>query len=516
VGHGNRDVLHPSDQAGSYQRYLLDTHTAFWPGGVRLEACSWLHNMRRADAGVLFADDFEKLIALNPTFTGDSVMALEDFLTSCLEEGDGLPVMETVLKGSFKPSKRLLDRVARMIRAEQAYVLLDEQKVAFNDILATVRASRLDDERTVFLIRGGPGTGKSVIAVNLVGELAHLGFTVNPATGSKAFTETLRAAVGKRAGAVFSYYRNYSGAEPDGLDVLVLDEAHRVRKTSDNRFTKQVFKSGKPQIDELVAAARTTVFFIDDLQVVRPGEVGSSQLIRDAAQRSDAQLVEHELDTQFRCGGSDHFVSWVANLLDLERTPDVMWNPAVEFDFDVLDTPQELEALIRSRHAAGYTARLAAGFCWPWSGPRNDGTLVPDVKLGDWEMPWNAKPDAGRLAPGIPKSNNWATEPGGVDQVGCVYTAQGFEYDYAGVIIGPDLVWRPRTGWVGRPEFSKDHGVTKKLRATGCSFTELAKNTYRVLLTRGLRGCYVYVDDIQTRNFVLSRMADGRATPARS
>jgi hypothetical protein len=514
IGNGNRDVLHPSDQAGSYQRYLLDTHTAFWPGGIRLEACSWLHNMRQVDAGVLFDQAFDDLLALNPTFTGDTVSSLEEFLTIPLENGQGIPVMESVLTGSFKPSKRLLDHVARMIGAQPTYVLLDEQTVAFNDILERVRLSRLDDERTVFLIRGGPGTGKSVIAVNLVGELARLGFTVNHATGSKAFTESLRAAVGKRAGAVFSYYRNYSTAEPDALDVLVLDEAHRVRETSDNRFTRQVFKSGKPQIDELVQAARTTVFFIDDLQVVRPGEVGSSRLIQEAAQRAGAHLVEHELETQFRCGGSDHFVSWVANLLDLEATPDVMWNPAVEFDFDVVDTPQELEALIRMRHDDGYTARLAAGFCWPWSEPRKDGTLELDVKIGDWAMPWNAKPDVGRLAPGIPKSNNWATEPGGINQVGCVYTAQGFEYDYAGVIVGPDLVWRPRQGWIGRPENSKDHGVTTKLRASGCSFTDLAKNTYRVLITRGLRGCYVYVSDEQTRDFVLSRISSpgsGRA-----
>lgn len=511
LGHGIRDVLHPSDQAGSYQRYLLDTHTAFWSDGIRLEACSWLHNMKTTDAGVLFDDSFETLLALNPSFMGDTVTGLEEFLTTMVARGDGIPVMESVLKGSFRPSKRLLDHVARMIEAESAYVLLDEQKVAFNDILARVRASRLDDERTVFLVRGGPGTGKSVIAVNLVGELARLGYTVNHATGSRSFTETLRAAVGKRAGAVFSYYRNYSVAEPDGLEVLVLDEAHRVRETSDNRFTHQVNKSGKPQIDELLAAARTTVFFIDDLQVVRPGEVGSSLLIKDAASRAGARLVEHELEAQFRCGGSDHFLSWVANLLELEQTQDVMWNPGVEFDFDVVDTPEELEALIRMRHEEGHTARLAAGFCWPWSDPLPDGTLEPDVKIGGWSMPWNAKPDAGRLAPGIPKSNNWATDPGGVNQVGCVYTAQGFEYDYAGVIVGKDLVWRPREGWVGHPEYSKDSGVTRKLRSSGFSFTDLAKHTYRVLLTRGLRGCYVYFDDAPTRDFVLSRITfDGR------
>jgi hypothetical protein len=507
TGRGLRDVLHPSDQAGSYQRYLLDTHTAFADGQIRLEACSWLHNLKSVDAGVLLDKKYKELLTLNPSFTGDAVSDFEAYLTASLHKGDGLPVMEAVLEGRYRPNKRLLDHVARVIEAEPTYVLLDEQKVAFNDILGRVRSSRLNGERTVFLVRGGPGTGKSVIAVNLIGELARLGYTVNHATGSKAFTETLRSVVGKRASAVFSYYRNYSVAEPDGLEVLVLDEAHRVRETSDNRFTKQASKSGKAQVDELVAAAKTTVFFIDDLQVVRPGEVGSSPLIREAAKRAGARLVEHELETQFRCGGSDHYVSWVANLLDLERTPDVMWMPGVEFEFDVVDSPEELEALIRMRHNEGYSARLAAGFCWKWSDPRQDGTLESDVKIGPWSMPWNARPDAGRLAPGIPKSNNWATEAGGVDQVGCVYTAQGFEYDYAGVIVGRDLIWRSREGWIGRPAFSQDNGVTRKLASSGCSFVELAKNTYRVLLTRGLRGCYVFFEDEPTRDFVLSRIS---------
>jgi len=510
TGRGLRDVLHPSNQAGGYQRYLLDTHTAFADGRIRLEACAWLHNLPTARAEAILDECHEELLALNPSFTGDTVVELESYLDTNLRGGDGLPVLEEVLRGRYRPHKRLLDHVARTIAAEPTYILLDEQQVAFNHILTLVRASRLNDQRTVFLVRGGPGTGKSVIAVNLVGELARQGYTINHATGSKAFTETLRSAVGKRAAAVFSYYRNYSTAEPDGLEVLVLDEAHRVRATSDNQFTKKADRSDKPQVEELVAAARTSVFFIDDLQVVRPGEVGSSALIRDAASRAGAQLFEHELETQFRCGGSDHYVSWVANLLDLERTPDVILDPADEFDFDIVDTPEELEALIRMRHEEGFTARLAAGFCWRWSDPRKDGTLEDDVRLGDWAMPWNAKPDAGRLAPGIPKSNSWATDPGGVNQVGCVYTAQGFEYDYAGVIVGPDLVWRPRDGWIGQPEYSKDGAVTRGLKRSDFSFTELAKNTYRVLLTRGLRGCYVYFDDDTTRDFVLSRVDLGR------
>ena len=185
------------------------------------------------------------------------------------------------------------------------------------------------------------------------------------------------------------------------------------------------------------------------------------------AARLGVPVFEHELEAQFRCGGSEAFVGWVENTLELARTPFTLWDPSEEFDFDVVDSPKELEALIRAKQQEGFSARLTAGFCWRWSDPRPDGTLESDVKIDGWTMPWNAKQDAGKLAKGIPKSNYWATDPGGIDQVGCVYTAQGFEFDYAGVIFGRDLVWRPRKGWVGQPEFSQDSIVEARGQGSG-------------------------------------------------
>jgi DUF2075 family protein len=393
-----------------------------------------------------------------------------------------------------------------MIRREPAFVLLDEQQVTLNHVLARVRARQLSTEKSVFLIHGGPGTGKSLIAVNLLAELSAQGYATFHATGSRAFTENLRKTVGTRAGAQFKYFNSFMKVD-EPLDVLICDEAHRIREVSWNRFTKQADRSDKLQIDELLAAAKTCVFLIDDLQVVRPGEIGSSELIRERARAEGIPVVEHTLEAQFRCGGSDGFVQWVENTLGLRKTPFVLWDPAEEFDFEIVDTPEELEALVRSRNVDGATARLSAGFCWPWSKPEKDGTLVHDVKVEGWSMPWNANSDAARLAPGIPKSNFWATDPGGIDQVGCVYTAQGFEYDYAGVIFGRDLVYRHGKGWVGQPEFSHDAFVKRAAKAgTGAGFAQLVKQTYRVLLTRGLRGCAVYFEDPETKQFFLSRI----------
>jgi DUF2075 family protein len=506
LGQRERDVLHPSRQVGNYKRYLQDVHTTFSEGAVLLSACSYLHNMQFVPASALFDGRFGTLLNEYPIYTGDQAEGLADHLLGRLPVGDDGFVLDQVLKGRYHPHKRLLEHTARVIKREPAFVLLDEQQVAFNDIVGTVRERQRSAQQSIFLIRGGPGTGKSVIAVNLLAELSHEGFVAKHATGSKAFTENLRRVVGPRAAAQFGYFNGFANAESEAFDVLICDEAHRIRETSHSRFTPAAERSDLPQIEQLIRAAKVSVFFIDDLQVVRPGEVGSSEMIQETAARLGIPMVEHELETYFRCGGSEAFVGWVENTLELRQTPYVLWDPSDDFDFDVVDSPSELEGLVRMQAQSGVTSRLSAGFCWKWSDPLPDGRLVRDVSIGEWAMPWNAKPDAGKLGLGIPKSNYWASDPRGIDQVGCVYTAQGFEYDFAGVIWGPDLVWRPRKGWIGQPEYSQDTVVKRAAKRDPVLFTDLVKHTYRVLLTRGLRGCAIFFEDDQTRDFILSRV----------
>jgi DUF2075 family protein len=506
IGQRDRDMLHPSRQVGNYKRYLQDVHTTFSEGNVLLSACSFLHNMQFVPASAIFDGRFGSLLEQYPTYTGDQTDRLADYLSDRLPYGDDGLVLDQVLKGRYHPHKRLLEHTARVIRNEPAFTLLDEQQVTFNDVVGRVRDRQRSAQQTVFVIRGGPGTGKSVIAVNLLAELSREGFVTKHATGSKAFTENLRRVVGPRASAQFGYFNGFAGADEQTFDALICDEAHRIRETSHSRFTPASERSELSQVEQLIRAAKVSVFFIDDMQVVRPGEVGSSGLIVETAARLQIPMIEHELETYFRCGGSEAFVGWVENTLELGQTPYVLWDPSDEFDFDVVDSPRELEDLVRMKAESGQTARLTAGFCWKWSDPLPDGRLVRDVTIADWSMPWNAKQDGGKLGIGIPKSNYWATDPRGIEQVGCVYTAQGFEYDFAGVIFGRDLIWRPRKGWVGQPEYSQDTIVKRAAKNDPDRFTTLVKNTYRVLLTRGLRGCAVYFEDAQTRDFVLSRV----------
>jgi DUF2075 family protein len=382
---------------------------------------------------------------------------------------------------------------------------LDEQHVVSNSVLAEARRSResfATTGKTVVIVKGGPGTGKSVIALKLVGELSGAGYNTQHATGSRAFTGNIQKLVGTRAGKQFRYFNGYAEAPKNEIDVLVCDEAHRIRPTSWNRY-QPLKKSGKTQIEELIDAAKVSVFLLDDLQVVRPGEVGSCDLIRSAAGSRKARIVEFELEAQFRCNGSDAFINWVDNTLGIRRTPNVLWDTRDPFEFRIMDSVEELDQEIRKKHLEGQSSRLVAGFCWPWSNPV-DGSLIDDVVVGNWSMPWNAKPDSTRLGPGIAKAQYWSSDPSGIGQVGCVYTAQGFEFDYCGVIFGRDLRYDPmKSEWIGDRKASEDTVVK---RSDPEKFVDLVKNTYRVLLTRGMKGCYVYFMDEETRKFVQSRI----------
>jgi hypothetical protein len=367
-------------------------------------------------------------------------------------------------------------------------------------VMRAVDQARKSNSKQVVIITGGPGSGKSVIALSLMGELSRQGRSVLHATGSSAFTQTLRKVAGDRAPRVkkmFTYYNQFIDAEKNGIDVLINDEAHRVKETSTNRWTPAAKRTGRPQVEELIDAARVPVFLLDEHQVVRPGERGTVADIENAAIKMGCEIVRVDLDAQFRCGGSRLYESWVLHLLGLEGDGPIPWEGDDAFELMTVDGPSALENRLAGLIQGGYSSRISAGYCWDWSKPQADH-LLPDVRIGDWQRPWNNPKDTKvGTAPGRPY---WATDPAGFDQVGCIYTAQGFEYDYSGVIFGPDLVWR-KDRWVARPEYSHDNQVKK---AELSEFERAIKNTYKVLLTRGMRGAHVFSTDPETQALLKS------------
>jgi uncharacterized protein len=495
-GYGQHPRQHPLDQVNGYRDYLLGFTPALHDNAEAVSGAAYLHNA--TEHGVAALRRVEET-AHARMFTGERRGEFLKFLRSKLSaDAPGAPYADNFLNSRAAPSRQLLAVAAAEIRDREQFVLLDEQQVAFNLVLHAAEAARASDTKTVVIITGGPGTGKSVIALSLLGELARQGRTVLHATGSRSFTLTLRKVAGKGSGhtqSLFKYFNNFVDAERNGLEVLILDEAHRIRETSANRFTKSQFRTGRRQIDELISAARVPVFLLDEHQVVRPGELGTAADIESHATKLGLTVRKISLDDQFRCGGSEAYMYWVHRLMGLVPGGPLPWTGDPAFTVQLADSPHELQHLVRLKLEAGYGARMSAGFCWPWSDPRPDGSLVPDVVIGNWSHPWNLRGD--RAIGGAPPSALWATDPAGFGQVGCVYTAQGFEYDWNGVILGPDLVWR-NGGWVAVRAANKDPNLRSRTAVSDHDFERLIRNVYKVLLTRGMIGTIIYSTDAET------------------
>lgn len=472
---------------------------------------AFLHNATEFDVGALREIESDHWGQL---FAGDTRGGFIDYLRARLSpEYPGAAAADALLAGKTVPSKQLMAVAAQEVREREQFVLLDEQQVAYRKVLNAVRKAQQSDHKEVVVITGGPGTGKSVIALSLLGELYRQGVPALHATGSQSFTKTMRKVAGARKREVqdlFKYFNSFMATQKNSLDVLVCDEAHRIRETSANRYTPAAHRTGKRQIDELIDVAKVPVFLLDEHQVVRPGEMGTVEDIRAAAVRRGLNCPVVRLESQFRCGGSDAYLRWVVRLLGLEPGGPIVWDPDDRMQLLLAESPEEMESFLDGRRGQNYSARMSAGYCWPWSPEPKPGQPLPDdVRIGDWARPWNLRGD--RSVSGAPPSALWATDPAGFGQIGCVYTAQGFEYDWSGVIIGPDLVWR-RDRWVTDRTASKD--PVFKRSTPDADVDRLIRNTYKVLLTRGMVGTVIYSTDRETQEKLRELVGAGRRVAA--
>ncbi|MGP3631817.1 DNA/RNA helicase domain-containing protein [Streptomyces sp. 24-1644] len=490
-------VLNPIEQVRGYCEYLLSFNGALERMPKSLAGVAFLHNATEFGvAGLREVTEDQQ----GRMYTGEQRGAFLDFLRSRLAPKPGAEAADALLQGKVRPSKQLMAVAAAEIRDREQFVLVAEQRLAYEMVLSAVRKAKRSNHKQVIVVTGGPGSGKSVIALSLLGELYRRGVTALHATGSQSFTKTMRKVAGARKPEVqklFMYFNSFMEAEPNDLDVLICDEAHRLRLTSVNRYTRAALRTDRPQVAELIDAARVPVFLLDQHQVVRPGEMGTKEEIERAAAEQGVDCAVVELGGQFRCGGSDAYVKWVADLLGLEGGDPALWEPDGKVELLTAESPQELEDfLIARRKEDGYSARMSAGYCWKWTTKVTPDmpSLPADVVIGEWARPWNLYGDRSVL--GAPPAPLWATDPAGFGQVGCVYTAQGFEYDWSGVIIGPDLVWRTDR-WVVDRTASKDPSFTKA--TPDAHVDRLIRNTYKVLLTRGMVGTIIYSSDPETR-----------------
>ena len=510
TGKPNNRVAHPSQQVKGYHDYLISFVEVFEEDKMGLFGCSYCHNYEKKEGQGLHDPIYSNIINEYPIYSRNDIVELADKIKLLLYKGEGYDIFNKFMQSPIKPSKKLLENASKIVTNESDFALLNDQIVARNTILSKVINARPNNEKSVIIIKGGPGTGKTVIALHILAEIAKskVNCSVFFSTKSKPLLEGIKNRLGRGSNAklLFTNLNQFipSRVDENSVDVLIIDEAHRIGKSPNHQYTKAVDRTALQQIETLIRASKTSIFFIDDKQVIRNAEIGSSQLIKEYASKYNCSLEEVELISQFRCNGSDNYLDWVESVLGHSSEKRIL-TPQDNFDFKVFDSPKKLyDVLLGKNNGTSVTARLVAGFCWEWSkAPDKNGELVNDVRIGDFAMPWETHDDITKPPIGYVKWYEWAYLPEGIKQVGCIYTAQGFEFDYIGVIIGKDVKYdKENDCLIGDITQTKDPTLIRGKE----NFDEYVRNIYRVLMTRGMKGCYIYCVDDEVKKYFQSRI----------
>jgi DUF2075 family protein len=498
---------HPSAQALDYVYYLEDFYSVVEDVGMKIQGCSYLHNLR--DPQPLIDAARPDTLAAAPLFTKGDDDLFRRFIADRVSAGDNGAAVRELEESRISPSKGLAVRLTEMLKGNPHFRLMGKQRTAAAEIRRLIKESGREGRR-VLIVNGGPGTGKSVIALQLLGEMLKEGrnarYVTKNAAPRSVFSEQLR---GDKAPASVKGLMVSSDAfhalDEEFFDLLLVDEAHRlVHKSGLYR------NLGDNQVAEIMDASKVSVFFLDESQAVTWRDMGTRQEIRECAALLGIPVAEVDLEMQFRCLGADDYLDWIDTILGVSTEESSVLFTG-DYDVRVIDSPDELKRLIDAKNRQGRSdSRILAGYCWNWVSKKDPS--VDDIAFDgfDFSMKWNLEAHG----------QGWMAKPEGTEQVGCVFTVQGLEGPYMGVIIGPDLIFRDGRlitdpfarastdrqslwGWKAALEADRDAALSRAER--------IIKNQYRVLLSRGMKGTYIYCSDPETQEFFKREIELARA-----
>lgn len=488
------ETTHPSFQAWTYQRLIQDFNVVVQEGDITLNACAFLHNC--SDGSVLNDDFYRDHTQRAPVFLKDDVGGLAKFFQKHVHEGDRTNLLDRIEKSPIKPSKNLADHLSNLLQGNDEFVMIDDQKVVYESVLSAAEKSQ-SKKKQVVLIEGGPGTGKSVVAVNLLVELInrdlHTQYVTRNSAPREVYQSKLVGTLKKTHIAnLFKGSGSFIHSTKDSIDCLLVDEAHRLTARSG------MFKAGENQVAEIINSSKCSAFFLDEDQRVHIDDIGDREVIRSYAAKAGAELVELKLESQFRCNGSDGYIAWLDHALGIRSTANQSLD-GIDYDFQVVDSPNELNELIKKKDSKGSGSRLLAGYCWDWEGKKDPNIKDVVIPEHNFAMRWNLSKD-GML---------WILEPDSISEIGCIHTCQGLEMEYAGVIIGRDFMVKKGRIVTDVEERSKQdysvRGIKTMRKEDPKRAKEVAdsiiKNTYRTLMSRGQKGCYVFCVDKETNEY---------------
>lgn len=503
TGGANRVVVHPSYQAWSYAQLIADYNESVQDRRVKLHPCACLHNYVRHQNDPLDEEQYRDYLEDAPAFTKGHASDLRKFIKKSIVAGDTKEILYLVDNGKIRPSKSLQNAIVSMLKGNKEFIMIDEQKVAYEEILRISLLCQKDYKKRTVVVQGGPGTGKSVIAVNLLAELTARDQMVQYVSKNSAprqvYLKKLKGQMKKSS--VDNMFKGSGTYTETGLNVahtLLVDEAHRL-----NEKSGMFHNMGENQIKEIIHTAYCSVFFIDESQRVTMDDIGSIAEIEKWAKEEGSELHYLELESQFRCNGSDGFLAWLDDTLDIRHTANYNLE-GIDYDIRVFDSPNELRTFVVDKNKMANRARILAGYCWEWLKAEQNNSNYHDIKINDFEMSWN-------LGSGEP----FAVSETSINEVGCIHTSQGLEFDYVGVILGDDIRYengKVVTDFTRRAKTDQSLKGIKKLYKVNPELAnkkadEIIKNTYRTLLTRGMKGCYIYCTDKGMQEYLKRRIS---------
>lgn len=506
VGNDKRIVCHPSYQAYSYSRFITNYSEEVSCGCIGISPCAYLHNYSPEYKSILSDEIYKEWYQAAPFFIKNEVREFRDFIKKYIKKkssrGDVLYFIEN---GRLRPTKALQESLISMVRGNKEFILLDEQAVCMDICLRTLEQCYRDGKKRTIVIQGGPGTGKSVLAVNLLMEAIsrkmNASYVTKNSAPREAFVTLLSQGNAFKATDIKHLFRspfNLSSCDPGTYDCLIVDEAHRLVKKMYGDW------GGENQIKECIQAAVLSVFLMDEDQAITTKDIGSVSEIQKWCKELNSRMImsiDTKLVSQFRCNGSDAYIQFVNNILQRNEESVDIDISELNFDFKVFDDPCELREALRQKNEVNNKSRMVAGYCYNWNVKNGRGEY--DLEIGEFKAKWNLEGD-----------KIWAINSNSFDQVGCIHTAQGLEFDYVGVIIGKDLRFDPESNRVitDKNAISKDDKSSGIRSATDDIAHKLILNTYKTLLTRGQKGCYVYCEDSNLSDYIKHQLSQNNTT----
>ncbi len=499
VGQKKRDVVHPAYQARSYASLLEMYNEYVYETPVRVTSCAYLHNCTELE--VVNDSRYEEALRNTPVFVKGQKKEIVKLISDRIKTGDGVELLKKIDSSPTRPSLQLAEAVSKMLQGKEAFVLIDDQKTVLETI---IKASQdgLKGKKQVVIVKGGPGTGKSVVAINalsrLMGQRLIARYVTPNAAPRAVFEVKLKSAFkGGEIKELLSGSGNFTNIEANDFDVLIIDEAHRLK------LRTQYSKGGDNQIREVIHASKTSVFFLDEAQKVTWKDIGEQFEIEKFAKSMGAEIHYLELKSQFRCNGSDGFITWLDETLGIIDDSETSIE-GINYDFKVFTDPSELYKEIRAKNLESNKSRMLAGYCWDWISKKDSAAFDIVFPEFDFKAKWNLES----------RGSAWLIDPNSIDDIGCIHTSQGLELDYVGVIIGSDfrvVDGQLRTEPSGRASTDVSlHGYKKEFmenpELAAKKADQIIRNTYRTLMTRGMKGCYIYCTDSEVAVYFQKRL----------